>query len=167
MQPEAPSRWLEAVAPHPLAELLRCPPSIESRLNGSAECIDFHAGDVAFRQSSACMGLYVVISGLFQRKTERLGRRLTLSPARPGDLVELSAALGDAPHTYTLTALVDGSMLLLPAVALSQAFEAWPRLRMKLLEELAREVSRGYNASRLTLTLKSRRRSSADGEPSE
>ena len=38
-------------------------------------------------------------------------------------------------------------ILLLPMAALKRAFEAYPRLRMQLLEELAREVSRGYDAS--------------------
>jgi len=163
MQPEPAPGWLNAAAPRPLAELLACPPTIQQRLNSSAQCMDFKHGDVVFRQSSACKGLYLVISGLFQRKAERLQSRLTLGPARPGDLVELAAVLGSNCHTCTLTALVEGSVAMLPADALSQAFLAWPRLRMQLLEELAREVSRGYNASRLTRVVKPRRQSSSDG----
>ena len=90
--------------------------------------------------------LYLVVSGQFLRKTERLETRLTLGPARAGDLVELAAALGDGRHTYTLSAQTPGSLLLLPIEALQQAFEGYPPLRMRLLEELAREVSRAYNA---------------------
>ena len=62
----------------------------------------------------------------------------------PGQLVELAAVLGDGRHTYTLTAQTAGSVLLLPIQALSQAFQEHPPLRMQLLEELAREVSRAY-----------------------
>jgi CRP-like cAMP-binding protein len=109
--------------------------------------MDVGVGEIVFRQSDACRGLYVVISGQYLRRTERLETRLTLGMARAGDLLELAAVLGDGQHTYTLSAQMDGSVLLLPMEALKRAFEAYPRLRMQLLEELAREVSRGYDAS--------------------
>lgn len=144
MKPEARSRRMAAVAPHPLAKLLECPAETGSLLNGSAQCIDFEAGQVIFRQSEISRGLYVVISGLLQRRTERQRTRLTLGPARTGDLVELAAVLGDGRHTYTLRAQTEGSALLLPMEAMNQAFQAYPPLRMQLLEELAREVSRAY-----------------------
>jgi CRP-like cAMP-binding protein len=137
---------MDAVAAHPLADLLECPPATGNLLNGSAQCIDFDAGGIVFRQSEMCKGLYVVISGQFLRKTERMKTRLTLAPARAGDLVELAAALGDGHHTYTLSAQTPGLLLLLPMEALSQAFQSYPPLRMRLLEELAREVSRAYIA---------------------
>ena len=159
MQPEARSRRMDAVAAHPLAELLQCPPETGSLLNGSAQCIDFHAGDVVFRQNGVCRGLYVVVSGQFVRRAERLETRLTLGPARAGDLVELAAALGDGHHTYSLVAQTPGSLLLLPMEALNLAFQSHPPLRMQLLEELAREVSRAYNACCLNRTAKARRRS--------
>ncbi len=162
MQPEARSRRMDAVAAHPLAELLQCPQATGSLLNGSAQCIDFDAGYIVFRQSGVCRGLYVVVSGQFLRRAERLETRLTLGPARTGDLVELAAVLGDGHHTYTLVAQTPGSVLLLPMEALSQAFEKYPPLRMQLLEELAREVSRAYNACCLNRTGKARRRSSAE-----
>jgi CRP-like cAMP-binding protein len=153
---------MDAVTAHPLAELLQCPPATGSLLNGSAQCIDFDAGEIVFRQSGVCRGLYVVVSGQFLRRAERLETRLTLGPARTGDLVELAAALGDGHHTYTLVAQTPGSVLLLPMEALSQAFENHPPLRMQLLEELAREVSRAYNACCLNRSGKTRRRSSAE-----
>jgi CRP-like cAMP-binding protein len=161
MQPEARSRRMDAVAAHPLAELLQCPPATGSLLNGAAQCIDFDAGEIVFRQSGVCRGLYVVVSGQFLRRAERLETRLTLGPARTGDLVELAAALGDGHHTYTLVAQTPGSVLLLPMEALSQAFEKYPPLRMQLLEELAREVSRAYNVCCLNRAGKTRRRSSS------
>jgi CRP-like cAMP-binding protein len=138
---------MDEVAAHPLAELLQCPPATGSLLNSSARCIDYDAGAIVFRQSEICQGLYVVVSGQFLRRTERLEKRLTLGMARSGDLVELAAALGEGRHTYTLSAQTPGSALLLPMEALSQAFQEYPTLRMKLLEELAREVSRAYYAS--------------------
>jgi CRP-like cAMP-binding protein len=143
---------MDAVQAHPLAELLECPPATGILLNGSAQCIDFDAGEVVFRQSEACKGLYVVVSGRFLRKTERMETRLTLGPARAGDLVELAAVLGEGHHTYTLTAQTPGSVLL--------AFQNYPPLRMQLLEELAREVSRAYLTCCLTRTTRTRRRSS-------
>lgn len=144
VQAEAMSERMEAVASHPLAELLECPPETGKLLNGAAECLEFEAGDVVFRQQGVCKGIYVVVSGLFLRKAERLKTRLTLGPARTGDLVELAAALGDGHHTYTLCAQTPGSVLLLPIESLNRVFENYPPLRMRLLEELAREVSRAY-----------------------
>jgi CRP-like cAMP-binding protein len=106
--------------------------------------VEFEAGDLVFRQNDHCKGLYVVVSGLFLRKTDRFNTRVTLGTARPGDLVELSAALGDELHTYSLYAQSSGSLFLLPIGALKPAFQTYPPLRMRLLEELAREVSRAY-----------------------
>ena len=156
---EARSERLDAVAAHPLAELLECPPEAGSLLSGGAECLEFDTGDVVFRQHGVCKGLYVVVSGLFLRKAERLNTRLTLGPARTGDLVELAAALGDHHHTYTLSAQTPGSLLLLPIEALGKVFESYPPLRMRLLEELAREVSRAYLSCCLNRTIHVRRRS--------
>jgi CRP-like cAMP-binding protein len=149
---------MEAVQAHPLAELLECPPETGNLLNGAAQCIEFEAGEVVFRQAGICQGLYLVVSGQFLRRTERLEARLTLGPARAGDLVELAATLGDGRHTYTLSAQTDGSMLLLPMEALNQAFQDYPTLRMRLLEELAREVCRAYNACCMNRTSRVRRR---------
>ena len=164
MQADAISGRMDAVAAHPLAELLECPPEAGSLLNGAAQCIEFDVGDVVFRQHGACKGLYVVISGLFLRKAERLNTRLTLGPARTGDLVELAAALGDGHHTYTLSAQSPGSLLLLPIEALNKVFESYPPLRMRLLEELAREVSRAYLSCCMNRTMHVRRRGN-EAEP--
>jgi len=161
MQREARLRRMEAVSAHPVAELLECPPAVELLLNASARCIGLDAGDAVFRQSSACQGLYLVLSGQFLRRTERLQVRLTLAPARAGDLVELAAALGDGQHTYTLTAQTAGSVLMLPIEALNQAFQGYPPLRMNLLRELAREVSRAYNSCCLSRAASHRHASSA------
>lgn len=159
MQPEASSGRTASAQARPLAELMACPPGTGSLLNAAAQYFDVDVGETVFRQAETCRGLYVVVSGQFLRRTERLETRLTLGVARAGDLVELSAVLGDAVHTYTLTAQVAGSVLLLPMNALSQAFETSPQLRMQLLEELAREVSRGYDASCLNRAPKTRHRS--------
>ena len=158
MQSEARSKRLEAVSTHPLAELLACPPSTSSLLTASAQTISFSAGEVIFSQSGACEGLYLVISGQLLRRAERLAMRVTLGMARSGDLVELAAALGDRVHTYTLVAQSPGSVLLLPIDALQQAFQNYPPLRMRLLEELAREVSRAYHLCTLTNLTRSRKR---------
>jgi CRP-like cAMP-binding protein len=147
MRLEANSGRTSAVQARPLAELLACPPGAGTLLNAVAECIDVDVGEAVFRQWGICRGLYLVVSGQFLRRTERLETRLLLGVARVGDLVELAAALGDGRHTYTLIAQAPGSVLLLPMDALNRAFEAYPRLRMQLLEELAREVSLGYGAS--------------------
>jgi CRP-like cAMP-binding protein len=146
VQSEATSERIIAVAAHPLAELLECPSTAGDLLNQSSKCIGVDAGEVVFRQSGPCKGLYVVVSGNFQRKAERLNSRVVLGHARAGDLVEIAAALGDGNHTYTLSAVISGTLLLLPIDALRRAFEDYPPLRMRLLEELAREVSRGYFA---------------------
>jgi CRP-like cAMP-binding protein len=147
MQPEARAGRMAAVKSLPLSELLDCPPEIGNLLNGAVQCIDMDAGGVVFRQLEICRGLYVIVSGQFLRTTERHATRLTLGLAHAGDLVELAAALGDGRHTSTLVAQTPGSVLLLPIAALNLAFEAYPPLRMRLLGELAREVSRCYDAS--------------------
>jgi len=144
VQSEATSDRMMAVAAHPLAELLECPPKTGHLLNESSNCLGFEAGEVVFRQFGRCKGLYVVVSGSFQRKAERMSSRVVLGNARAGDLVELAATLGEGCHTYTLSAVTPGTLLMLPIEALRRAFESYPPLRMRLLEELAREVSRAY-----------------------
>jgi len=148
---------LAAAAAHPLAELLECPEEAGQLLTSASRFIDVDGGEVVFRQNGSCKGLYVVVSGDFVRKAERLQMRVTLGTARPGDLLELAAALGDGHHTYTLTAVTPGSVLMLPIDALRHAFENHPPLRMRLLEELAREVSRAYITCCLTRVTPARR----------
>jgi CRP-like cAMP-binding protein len=152
------ARW-DGAAPHPLAELLACPPAVAALLNASAESVEFDVGDNIFRQGSTCRGLWVVIAGVLQRRAERMEARLTLGSVRAGELVELAAALGEGRHTYTLTAQTTGSVLLLPMETLQQAFRACPALRMQLLAELAREVSRAYAMCCVTRMTGVRRRS--------
>jgi CRP-like cAMP-binding protein len=161
MRQEAVSGRLEAVRAHPLAELLECPAEIGKTLNGSARSISFNAGEIIFRQSDACQGLYLVVSGELMRRAERNGTRLMLNSARTGDLVELAAALGDCHHTYTLGAISAGSLMMLPMEALAAAFQSYPPLRMRLLEELAREVSRAYTVCCLNRVMKTRRGNTA------
>jgi hypothetical protein len=161
MQCEARSRSIEAVQARPVAELLECPPAIGLLLNRSAQCLNFDAGQIVFRQAGICRGLYLVISGQFLRRAERMQTYLTLGPAHAGELVELAAALGDGRHTYTLVAQTPGSVLMLSSEALNQAFQSYPPLRMRLLEELAREVSRAYNTCCFSRAVRQRRVSSA------
>ncbi|MGC9158301.1 MAG: Crp/Fnr family transcriptional regulator [Terracidiphilus sp.] len=161
MQCEAGSGQIETVHARPLAELLDCPAETGNLLNRSAQCLRFESGQVVFRQSESCRGLYVVLSGQFLRRSERQEIRLTLAPVRAGDLVELSAVLGDGHHTCTLTAQDPGSVLLLPVETLYQAFQSHPPLRMRLLEELAREVSRAYHVCCLNRPVRERRRGHA------
>jgi CRP-like cAMP-binding protein len=152
---------MEAVRAHPVAELLECPPAVGLLLNRSAQCISFDAGEIVFHQSRVCLGLYLVISGQFLRRAERLQTRLTLGPARAGELVDLAAVLGDGQHTCTLVAQTAGSVLMLPTEALHQAFQSYPPLQMRLLEELAREVSRAYSTCCFCRAAKPRRGSAA------
>ncbi|HEY1647084.1 MAG TPA: cyclic nucleotide-binding domain-containing protein [Terracidiphilus sp.] len=158
MESEARFRPGAGIAVHPLEELLACPQEVENLLSASSQWIECSDGEVVFFQQGICQGLYLVVSGDFVRKARRMNARLTLGAPRAGDLVELAAALGDGRHTYTLTALSAGSLLLLPIAALQRAFAVYPPLRMHLLEELAREVSRVYLACRLTRVSRRRRR---------
>lgn len=157
MLQEARSIRVDKVEAHPVSELLDCPPETGILLTASAECVPFDAGETIFRQGDMCGGLYLVVSGQLQRRAERLAMRIVLGTARPGDLVELAAALGDSHHTYSLIAQNPGSLLLLPIGCLLEAFACYPPLRMKLLEELAREVSRGYHYSSQSKVVRSRR----------
>lgn len=144
MQSAAISERRDVAAAHPIAELLACPPSVANMLNASAECIEFEAGDVIFHQNEPCRGLYVLISGFLLRKATRLNARLALGTVRAGEMVELAAMLGDVRHTYTLIAQSKGTAMLLAKEALQRGFQLYAPLRMQLLEELAREVSRAY-----------------------
>lgn len=158
MQPDAVTTRLDAVATHPLSELLACPQSTSQVLTAAAQTIAFDAGEVVFRQGGSCLGLYLVVSGHLLRRAERLDMRVTLGTVRAGDLVELAAALGDRVHTYTLAAQSSGSILLLPIDPLHFAFTSYPPLRMRLLEELAREVSRAYHLCSISSPSRTRRR---------
>ncbi len=157
MAAEARSKMLMAAAAHPVSELLACPPAISNLLTAAAQTVAFEGGDVIFRQGSPCAGLYLVIQGQLQRRTDRLNTRITLGTARSGELIELAAVLGDHRHTCSLVGQVAGSLLMLPIEALQQAFESFPPLRMQLLEELAREVSRAYHTCSLSHRARTRR----------
>jgi CRP-like cAMP-binding protein len=163
MQPAAIAERHDPAAAHPIAELLACPPAIGNLLNASAECIEFDAGDVIFHQNDLCQGLYIVITGQLQRKAARLDSRLTLGTVRAGEVVELAAMLGDVRHTYTLVAQTRGTIMRLPKDALGRAFQSYSPLRMQLLEELAREVSRAYGMCCTTRMAGLRRRSIGSG----
>jgi CRP-like cAMP-binding protein len=143
MQPEPGFEQGKAKA-RSLAELLACPPAAAKLLNETAEVIDLSGGETVFRQGGGCRGLYVVAAGEFLRKADRRGSHVLLGHVRAGELVELAAALGDRLHTYTLQSQSSASLMLLPIDTLDQAFRMFPPLRMRLLEELAREVSRAY-----------------------
>jgi CRP-like cAMP-binding protein len=160
MNADARAGRSSTTAPHPLALLLDCPQQVSALLQGSALPVDFAAGQVVFRQSDPCRGLYLILSGQLVRRAERLDAKVTLGTARTGDLVELAAALGDRIHTYTLSGQQAGEALLLPIEPLQQAFESYPPLRMHLLEELAREVSRAYAVGSLARLRPPRRRAS-------
>lgn len=147
MQSAVISERRDVAAAHPIAELLACPPAVGNMLNASAECIEFDAGDEIFHQNDICQGLYVLISGQLLRKAARLDARLTLGTVRAGEVVELGAMLGDVRHTCTLVAQSKGTAMRLPKEALHRAFQLYPPLRMQLLAELAREVSRAYGIS--------------------
>lgn len=151
---------------HPVAELLACPSEISALLNSAAQCIDFEQGDRIFRQGASCHGLYVVVSGQLIRRSERLESRIVLGLARPGDLVELAAVLSEGHHTYSLVAQSPGSLVLLPSEALQKAFASFPPLRMNLLEELAREVSRAYIHIAMACNLRRRHRTSQSSDRS-
>jgi len=161
VQSESQLDRLAAVAAHPLAELLDCPHDTGGLLNEASKTFDFDAGQMVFRQNGHSKGLYVVIAGEFMRKAERFQMRVTLGTARPGDLLELAAVLGGGQHTYTLSAVTPGSVLLLPIEALRGAFQNYPPLRMRLLEELAREVSRAYITCCMSRVLPTRRHAAA------
>jgi CRP-like cAMP-binding protein len=141
-----------------LAELLACPPATANLLNASVRYIEFAFGETIFAQGDACQGLYVIASGQLQRKADRLQTRLVLGTVHGGELVELAAALGDRRHTYTLIAQSPGSLMMLPMDSLGQALDRYPPLRMQLLAELAREVSRAYLSGCASRTAGIRRR---------
>ena len=138
------------LAPRSLAQLLSCPPAVEAILNRNAETIPFEEGEILFRQGDTCLGLYVVMAGTLARRTVRHDARLPLGDSGPGDLVELAAVLGEGRHGCTLRGISKGLVMRLRLASLLGAFEAYPALRMRLLGELAREVSRGYDAGLLT-----------------
>jgi len=161
MQSKAFSEQRDVAAAHPIAELLACPPAIGNMLNASAECIEFDAGDVIFHQNDICQGLYVLVSGQMLRKAARLDARLTLGSVRAGEVVELAAMLGDVRHTFTLLAQSKGTVMRLPKEALQRGFQLYPPLRMQLLEELGREVSRAYSVCCATKMAAVRRRPGA------
>lgn len=146
MQPATNSERRDSAAAHPIAELLACPAAVGNLLNAAAECIEFEPGEVIFHQNDLCRGLYVVIAGQLLRKAARLDARVMLGSVRAGEMVELAAMLGDVRHTYTLVAQTGGTLMRLPKEALDRSFQLYAPLRMQLLEELAREISRAYGA---------------------
>jgi len=135
-------------ASHPLAEVLACPPAVDELLHREAQLLSAKEGEFVFRQTEACKGLYVLLTGSFLRRMERLDRTLFLGQALPGEMLELGAVLSGEAHSYSLFAKSDGAMLLLPIEAMREALASYPPLRMHLLEEFAREVSHVYGVGR-------------------
>ena len=132
-----------------LAELLDCPPAIGDLLGRSVQRREYVSGEVLFAQGAPCEALFLLMEGVFSRTAQRREKRLSLGPVQSGSLVELAAALGNGVHTYTLTAQDRSAALLFPLPALREALERHPPLRMRLLEELGREVSRAYGVAYL------------------
>ena len=62
MQLAAFNERRDVAAPHPIAELLACPPAVGNLLNAATECIEFEPGEEIFHQNDVCRGLYVVIA---------------------------------------------------------------------------------------------------------
>ena len=86
MQMTAQQSQQNIVAAHPLTQLLECPPETSLQLGRSVRTLQFEEGDAIFRQDAPCAGLYLLVSGNFLRRVERMGTRLTLAPGSPGDL---------------------------------------------------------------------------------
>jgi CRP-like cAMP-binding protein len=99
------------------------------------------------------------------RKAARLETRLTLGTIRAGEVTELAAMLGDVRHTFKLVAQTKGTAMRLPKEVLQRAFQLYPPLRMRLLEELAREVSRAYGICCTTRQSGMRRRPTGSAQP--
>jgi CRP-like cAMP-binding protein len=115
MQPSlVPPQQPKYQAALPLTQLLECPPEIAQLVGRSVRSLEFQESEAVFRQDAPCAGLYLLVSGSYVRRADRMGMRMMLSTASQGDLVELAAALGDKRHTYTLAARSPGSALLLP-----------------------------------------------------
>lgn len=128
----------------PLNLLLSCPSEIEQRLGSVTVRRNYTDGEVLFEQNTPCDGLYLILAGEFSRATDRWETHLSLAPLHAGDLVELAAILGEGKHSSTVVATAPSAALVFPRSALEEAFAAYPPLRMHLLEELGREVSRAY-----------------------
>lgn len=137
---------LRTVAPRPLTELLACPGPLEQRLGAASQRRNYPAGELLFSQGKECDGLYLLLTGEFARSAQRREKRLSLGVLHAGDLAELAAVLGDGEHNYSLIAATDAAALVFPMSALLSAFQEYPPLRMHLLEELGREVSRSYGS---------------------
>lgn len=161
LQLETKLKLAAPLASRPLSELFACPPETGSLLAASMQPVPFEPGEVVFTEGSSCRGLYVVMAGQLVRRSTRTEKLVTLGSSRTGDLVELAAALGDRLHSYSLVGQTPGSLLLLPMGTLDQVFQSYPPMRMRLLEELAREVSRGYHSCVLALQVRRRRHSNA------
>ena len=144
MESHEERQGLCAVAPRPLTELLACPGPLEQMLGANAERRDYAPGEVVFSQDQECAGLYLLLAGEFSRASQRREKRLNLGILHAGDLVDLASVLGNSRHNYTLTAVSPSATLLFPMNTLQAVFEEYPPLRMHLLEELGREVSRAY-----------------------
>ncbi len=137
---------LGIVTSRPLTELLACPGPLEQRLGAASQRRDYPAGALLFSQDQECDGLYLLLTGEFTRSAQRREKRLSLGVLHAGGLVELAGVLGDGRHNYSLSAATDAAALVFPMGTLLHAFLEYPPLRMHLLEELGREVSRAYGA---------------------
>lgn len=133
----------------PVAELLACPPAIGELLGKAVQRRQYASSEILFAQGAPCEGLFLLMEGEFARSALRREKRLALGSVHSGSLVELAAVLGSGVHNYTLSATGTSAALLFPLQVFREALELHPPLRMRLLEELGREVSRVYGIAYL------------------
>src|SRR5262245_66402 len=96
-------------------------------------------GDVIFRQGDSAAGeAYLVHEGSVEVRRLVDGEDRVLRTLAKGDLLGEVALFRDAPHSATAVALLETTLIAIPADRLENMVTANPRLAIALIRQLAR-----------------------------
>lgn len=106
------------------------------RLGMLLEEVDIPAGRILFNQGDIAQELFIVVSG--QVRVERDGR--VLAVRGPGEFFGEIALVAEGPRTATATCITDCRFLVLVHRDFHSVMDEFPKLKMQVLETLAKRV---------------------------
>lgn len=107
-----------------------------------AQIIDFKAGDTIFKEGDIGVYFYVILNGEVEIRKEVSGR--SLAELGPGQVFGEMAVLDNHPRSASAISALDSEHI---AVEGRKLMEEYPHLTVKILHNLARELSEKLRAA--------------------
>ena len=110
--------------------------------------LNFHQGDIIFKQNSPPSYIYIVLSGRVKTYTDHQGTPLEMRLIESGQCFGETSLMGIQPHSVTAIAQDDCELLVISTEALQALFDLDKDIYSLLLLNIARETSRNLRDSR-------------------